>query len=385
MKHTPGVIITPNRQNLVIKEDMMRSFEDLIQDQAKRYAEFTPQDACKAVFQEVLGPGHMIADEGAAEAYIRQELASVLPASSTELVELLGGRFFRLHLGALKCSGLSVRTLTRMLLLSTKMETGDRVELEAGTEAIVRLAGEGKLGFSADEAREYIDSWRADGYPICHHSERFREKYAPTYRVIAGQMAALLPLFCRLDGRLREGKRTILAIDGMSGAGKSSLAQILKDVYGCAVFHADDYFPRAEQRTPERMRQPGGNLDRERLRDEILEPLASGAEEITFRPFDCHSMTLCEPQTVSVGKLAIVEGSYCMHPELRRYYTDTVFLRVSPQRQRERIIERNDDMADEFFSKWIPMENTYIESTQVQRQCEFLLAAADIEMRLRQE
>lgn len=363
----------------------MLDFENLILDQARRYSDLTPQDVCKAVFQEVLGPGHLIADEGAAEAHIRQELASVLPTGSPELVEPLGGRFFRLHLGALKCSGLSVRTLTRLLMLSTEVETGDRAEIDAGVDAMVRLAGEGKLGFSAAEAREYADRWRADGYPICHHSDRFREKYAPTYRVLAGQITALLPLLCRLDGRLREGKRTILAIDGMSGAGKSSLAQILKDVYGCAVFHADDYFPRAEQRTPERMRQPGGNLDRERLRDEILEPLASGAEEITFRPFDCHSMTLCEPQTVSVGKLAIVEGSYCMHPELRRYYTDTVFLRVSPQTQRERIIERNDDMADEFFNKWIPMENAYIESTQVQRQCEFLLDAADIEIRLRQE
>lgn len=363
----------------------MLDFEKLILSQAKRYPEFTPQDAIKAVFQAVLGPGHLIADEGEAERYIREELAAVRPACSHELVEPLGGRFFRLHLGALKCSGLSVRTLTRMLMLSTEVETGGREELAAGADAIVRLAEEGKLPFSAGDARERVDSWRAEGFPVCHHSERFREKYAPSYRVLAGQMSALLPLFCRLDGRLREGQRTVLAIDGMAGAGKSSLSRLIEDLYGCAVFHADDYFPRPEQRTPKRLGEPGGNLDRERLRDEILEPLAFGAERITCRRFDCGKMELCEPRTVGVGKLVVVEGSYSMHPELRRYYTDTVFLRVPEFLQRERIIERNGDYAETFFSRWIPMENAYIEATQAMRQCEFLLNAVDIEIKLRQE
>lgn len=363
----------------------MLNFERLLLDQARRYSDFTPQDACKAIFQAVLGPGHLIADEGDAEDYIREELVSVKPACSQELVEPLGGRFFRLHLGALKCSGLSVRTLTKLLLISTRVEVGNRAELDTGAETIIRLAEAGKLGFSADEAHEFVDRWRTEGYPICRHSERFRAEHAPSYRVLAGQLLALLPLFCRLDCRRREGKRTLLAIDGMAGAGKSSLARLLEAVYGCTVFHADDYFPRPEQRTPARLRQPGGNLDRERLRDEILRPLASGAEEITHRRFDCESMELREPRTVRVELLTVIEGSYSMHPELRDFYTDTVFLRAPADMQRERIIERNGDYAEVFFSKWIPMENEYIEATQTMRRCEFLLNAADIEIRLKQE
>lgn len=363
----------------------MLDFERIISDQARRYPELTPQDAIKAVFQAVLGPGHLISDESEAERYIREELAAVRPACSPELVEPLGGRFFRLHLASLKCSGLSVRTLTRMLMLSTEVETGDRSELEAGADTIVRLADEGKLPFDAGEARAAADAWRDAGFSVCRHSERFREKYAPSYRVLAGQMSALLPLLCRLDSRLREGQRTILAIDGMAGAGKSSLARLIEDLYGCAVFHADDYFPRPEQRTPKRLAEPGGNLDRERLRDEILEPLAYGADRITYRGFDCGEMRLGEPKTVGVGKLVVVEGSYSLHPELRRYYTDTVFLRTPEFLQRARIIERNGDYAETFFSKWIPMENAYIEATQAMRQCEFLLNAVDIEIKLRQE
>lgn len=363
----------------------MLDFEKIILEQVKRYPKLMPQDACKAVFQAVLGPGHLIADESGAEQYIREELAVVKPTCSHELVEPLGGRFFRLHLASLKCSGLSVRTLTRMLMLSTEVEVGGRAELEAGADAVVRLAEEGKIPFSVDEARGFVDRWRAENFFICRHSEHFHAEYAPSYRVLAGQMSALLPLFCRLDSRLREGKRTVLAIDGMAGAGKSSLARLIEDLYGCAVFHADDYFPRPEQRTQRRLGEPGGNLDRERLRDEILEPLASGADRITCRCFDCERMELREPRTVGVGKLVVVEGSYSLHPELRRYYTDTVFLRTPEFLQRVRITERNGDYAEDFFSKWIPMENAYIEATQAMRQCEFLLNAVDIEIKLRQE
>lgn len=84
------------------------------------------------------------------------------------------------------------------------------------------------------------------------------------------EYAPLLPLLCELDGRLAQGRRTTLAIDGPCGSGKTTLAALLAQLYDCPVFHADDFFLRPEQRTPERFAQPGGNLDRERLREEVL-------------------------------------------------------------------------------------------------------------------
>ena len=56
--------------------------------------------------------------------------------------------------------------------------------------------------------------------------------------------------YTHLDVYKRQGKRTVLAIDGPCGSGKTTLAALLARLYDCPVFHADDFFLRPEQRTP---------------------------------------------------------------------------------------------------------------------------------------
>lgn len=87
-------------------------------------------------------------------------------------------------------------------------------------------------------------------------------------------------------------QRWLIAIDGRCAAGKTTLASLLQNEIGCTVFHMDDFFLRPEQRTPERLSTPGGNVDDERFLSEVLLPLKSGAEWIAFRAFDCSSMRL---------------------------------------------------------------------------------------------
>ena len=68
------------------------------------------------------------------------------------------------------------------------------------------------------------------------------------------------------------GRPLIAAIDGRCASGKTTAAELLQKQFGWTVVHADDFFLRPEQRTPERYAEPGGNLDRERLREEVLLP-----------------------------------------------------------------------------------------------------------------
>ena len=79
--------------------------------------------------------------------------------------------------------------------------------------------------------------------------------------------------------------RYIVAIDGRCGAGKSTLAQQLARDLGGRVVCADDFFLRPEQRTPERLAEPGGNLDRERMKSEVIDRLS--ADALSYTPFDC--------------------------------------------------------------------------------------------------
>ena len=62
----------------------------------------------------------------------------------------------------------------------------------------------------------------------------------------------------------------------------------------------------------------------------------------------------------------MVEGSYALHPELRKYYDLAVFMDVEPKDQRERIRLRNgDNKLVMFENRWIPMEEQYFSACGV--------------------
>ena len=179
---------------------------------------------------------------------------------------------------------------------------------------------------------------------------------------------AFLPLFSEIDRRLAKEKLTVV-IEGASASGKTTLGEMLREIYGCTVFHMDDFFLRPEQRTPERYAQIGGNVDYERFLEEVLIPLKNG-EEINYRRFDCKTMILQPAVKINPGKLTVIEGAYSMHPKFSGYYDFSVFLDISPELQMERILRRNTpEKAERFFNEWIPLENRYFEGMRVKERC----------------
>lgn len=178
-------------------------------------------------------------------------------------------------------------------------------------------------------------------------------------------------LRAELEDLLEKKGRLVLAIDGRCASGKSSLAAQIAGWMpdSTNVFHADDYFLPLPMRTSQRMAEPGGNMHRERLEAEILARLGAG-EPFSYTPFDCGIMDLGQPVAVQPKALSIVEGSYSMHPDLRRYYDMSIFLTVEPQVQLERILERNGpEKLEVFREKWIPLEERYFRECKVAQAC----------------
>lgn len=169
----------------------------------------------------------------------------------------------------------------------------------------------------------------------------------------------------KIDALLEEKESLIIAIDGKCTSGKTTLAGKLAQIYDCNVFHMDDFFLRPEQRTPERFAEIGGNVDYERFLEEVLVPLRSGSP-FSYHPFDCKTFTLSEAVSVFPKKLNIIEGSYSQHPYFCDPYDLKILLTVSPELQRQRILERPVALQKRFFEAWIPMENRYLESFRIQ-------------------
>lgn len=340
--------------------------------QCRQYPALRPQDLLKALHQSVFGCGHFVTDEPAGLRILQEELALLPTDREQPAPELLDGPYIRLHLGDL--GGLSPQTLYRLFALSAQTPAGDTAALEEKLLCLLTLAQEGRLPFSREETAQAVEAWRAAGCPPCHHSEEFRAAYAPAYRVIRREYVPLLPLLSGLDRQLAEKKRVLLALEGGSAAGKTTLAALLAEIYpDSRVFHMDDFFLRPEQRTAERLAEPGGNVDYERFSQEVLLPLTRG-EMVQYRPYDCHTRTAGGPVPMAPGALNIVEGAYSMHPALADGYDLSAFLRVSPEMQRARIRRRNDPEAQaRFFNTWIPLEQRYFDATDAAGRCDLIL------------
>jgi len=172
-----------------------------------------------------------------------------------------------------------------------------------------------------------------------------------------------------IDALRQEKPRLLVAIDGRSAAGKTTLAALLQKGCGCNVVHMDSFFLRPEQRTVQRLHEPGGNVDRERFLEEVLTPLTRG-EPLSYRPYDCKKQVLAPPIQAAPHPITVVEGAYSCHPLLRDSYDLTVFLSVGGAEQARRIAQRNGEAGAAIFAeKWIPLEERYYAAYSVRERC----------------
>lgn len=164
----------------------------------------------------------------------------------------------------------------------------------------------------------------------------------------------------------------IIAVDGRCASGKTTLSAALKKETGCSVIHADHFFLRPEQRTEGRLNEAGGNIDRERLRTEVMLPLLQ-RKVFSYRKFDCGKMELSDEICVEPNKIAVVEGSYSCHPELWDFYGLRIFLTVEPEDQFRRILNRGGrEAAEQFRCQWIPLEEKYFSRFKIEERCDLV-------------
>lgn len=177
----------------------------------------------------------------------------------------------------------------------------------------------------------------------------------------------------KIHSLLKEQPTILLAIDGRSGAGKTTFAEDLGKALSCPVIHMDDFFLRPFQRTARRLQTPGGNVDYERFLEEVLTPIKE-QKDFSYQPFDCRSQALKEPVEIKWNRIIIVEGSYSCHPALAESYDYRIFLDVEAEEQKRRIRKRNgEEQAKVFFEKWIPLEEKYFMECNIRQKCDIVL------------
>ncbi len=341
----------------------MSGFSDVVRAHARRYPLMEPQDYVKLAYQSEFGPEHMVSDPESVLAGLAAELRQVPETRSGPRAEAIGGGLCRYHLDG-GCGDL-LPLLARFFTASAAARHGTQEGLRAKLDVLAGLPVPGM----GDYLAEYVLS----GCPAVHHSDGFRARYQPHYRVIDMDYVNYLFLFTALAPLAQSGRRAIVAIDGRCGSGKTGLAALIAPVFDCTVLHMDDFFLPFEKRTPQRLAEPGGNVDYERMRDEVLSPLLRG-EPVGLRAFDCHTGTLGAPTALDARPLVVVEGSYSHHPALRGCYDLTVFLTCGQEEQRRRLLAREGaDGLVPFLEQWVPMEERYFDAFHVAEESDLVV------------
>ncbi len=340
----------------------MDELEEILWRELRTRPEARPGDLIKLIYQNEFAGGHLITDRAAAARRLRLELDSVEPDGTLPLYESIGNGLARLNLAALKArrSAASPETVSGLFAVTARTHRGSVEGFERKLEILRALCASGAAGFG--DISPELERYRAEGYPARSHSPEYRAAYSPAYRVLDERLCENLGLFESIDACLADRGRCIIAIDGGSGTGKSSLAALAQEVYGedaCNLFHTDDFFLQKHQRTPERFSQPGGNVDYERLEAEVLRGIASG-KPFGYRRFDCSTMSLGDLIEAQPRRISIVEGVYSLHPALQKYYDARYILSAPYGKRLGRIRERDGEyLLGRFVREWIPMEDRY--------------------------
>lgn len=177
-------------------EPVERGFIAVLAEHARRHPGLEAQDAYKLIMQATLGAEHAAPSEEAALAWLEKEAATLEEVAGEPLVERIApdGSLVRVHLRPFFAHGGDRKKLARAFAATGRLRFGTRDDLARRWAAVTEAAKAGELPLAADAARAWGERMAAAGWPAVHHSDNFKERFRPAYRVIAGALLSeLLP------------------------------------------------------------------------------------------------------------------------------------------------------------------------------------------------
>lgn len=146
----------------------------------------------------------------------------------------------------------------------------------------------------------------------------------------------------------------LVALDGRSGVGKSTIAKRVGEAIGAVVIDSDKFYSGGndtywDSRTIEQ--KVSEVIDWKRLRKEALEPLLA-REPATYYPFDFKTWKgqSEEATTLVPANVIILDGAYSARPELSDLIGLSVLIKLKDNSMRhQRLIERE---GEEYMTNW---------------------------------
>lgn len=165
----------------------------------------------------------------------------------------------------------------------------------------------------------------------------------------------------------------LVAIDGRSGTGKSTIAQDVAKKLGGVVIQSDDFYiggPDEQWTNRTAQEKVDRVIDWKRLRNEVLEPLLAG-RMASWHPFDFQTWQGLSSTTLTAnpGQIIILDGIYSARPELADLIALSVLIETPNEERRARLVNREgantmrawhqvwDEAEDFYFTQLRPRQS----------------------------
>lgn len=350
---------------------MTDKLKEIILEHIKKYPEAELQDILKMLYQNEFGPKHFAENEIECFKSLSNEINNINYDESEELFEDIGEGALRLNLKAIPV-GTDLNYINKIIVNSSNDFCGTNEKLVVKFGLLVVMAQNNEIPFDIQKVRDETNAFAKNGFKPISHSEVYKERYSPSYRVISKKYRELVEAVIALRNVDFTKNHIVISIDGNSASGKSTLAENLANLLNAETVHCDDFFLPQEMRSEERLNEVGGNIHYERLKEEVIDKLRKPTV-ISYKAYNCQSGDF-KNKFLMNKKVIIIEGAYSSHPYFENYADFKIFLKVDEETQRERILKRNgEEMLKRFTNEWIPKENKYFNEFKIEEKADIII------------
>lgn len=158
---------------------------------------------------------------------------------------------------------------------------------------------------------------------------------------------------------LKSKTLVLVGIDGRGGAGKTTLALLIKEQFpGTKIITTDDFY-----------NEEINKIDENIIKEKLLDPFSKGLPA-TYIEFDGKAR---KPRTVEPKGIIIIEGVYSTHSLIENYYDLAIWIESSVENVNNRVKKR-DGYYDKGWEKFHrPNEDKYIADDKPQQRANIVI------------
>ena len=169
-------------------------------------------------------------------------------------------------------------------------------------------------------------------------------------------------LSSRLVSELGSNRYLVVALDGLGGAGKSTIARKLSERCNLiSIVRGDDFYAPMEEHARRALTPECGYMryfDWVRMRRELLEPLSRG-DRARYQRYDWGIDQLAEWIDQPAEGIILIDGVYSFRPELRKFYGYSIFVDTPKAECLARLVKRGENTG-EWIRRWRAAEDYYL-------------------------